>query len=120
MPFNPMEALRKARSPQPELAAKLGPVTQSGMPMLPGVGAFSGLKGLAEGGLEKVAPAASSWLGKASQPVAETLGETNPMFTPVGGEGLYNVAKQGLKRAVDPVEAAYTRILATMGKWDAT
>jgi len=49
-------------------------------------------------------------------PAQETLGESNPMFTPVGGEDLYNVAKTGLQKVMDPIEAAYHAILQKGGR----
>ena len=49
-------------------------------------------------------------------PVAETLGEVDPFHTPVGGEGLYNVARAGLRGIVDPVEEAYRALLSRGGK----
>lgn len=67
-------------------------------------------------GLKNVPPGASSQAVGASLPAVETLGEMNPQFTPAGGEAFYNMGKQALKSAVDPTEAAYKRILATMGR----
>lgn len=49
-------------------------------------------------------------------PAAETLGELNPMFTPVGGEGMFNLGKKTLAKVTDPAEAAYHRLLANGGR----
>lgn len=49
-------------------------------------------------------------------PVAETLGEMAPDFTPVGGEGLYNVARGGVRKATDAVESAYRALLQRGGR----
>lgn len=43
-------------------------------------------------------------------PISETLGEVNPMFTPQGGEGMFNASKvaQGIgDTAVDPLVEAF-------------
>lgn len=49
-------------------------------------------------------------------PVQETLGEWNPDFTPMGGEGMFNAAR-GLKaKAGDAAEQAYHAIMSTMGR----
>lgn len=49
-------------------------------------------------------------------PVAETLGEMSPEFTPAGGEGLYNVARGGVRKATDAVESAYHALLQRGGR----
>lgn len=49
-------------------------------------------------------------------PVAETLGEMAPDFTPVGGEGLYNVARGGVRKAGDAIESAYQSLLQRGGR----
>lgn len=49
-------------------------------------------------------------------PVQETLGEINPEFTAVGGEGLYNTGKEAMRGLMDPAVHAYMRILGTMGR----
>lgn len=46
----------------------------------------------------------------------ETLGETDPEFTPVGAENYYNVGKAGLQHAVDPALQAYKNLLAAGGR----
>lgn len=46
----------------------------------------------------------------------ETLGELNPEYTAVGGEGLYNIGKRAVQGLVDPAQQAYQRIMATMGR----
>ena len=69
--------------------------------------ALAGLRGALNPASE-----ASTYIG----PVQETLGETNPFYTPVGGEGLYNVARAGLRGIVDPVEEAYRALLSRGGK----
>lgn len=77
---------------------------------VPGVGEASAL-----GRVASEAPEAIQGLSKAI-PAAETLGESLPEFTAVGGEGLYNVAKGAVKGVMDPVEAAYARILSRGGR----
>lgn len=52
---------------------------------------------------------------RGAAPVAETLGEMAPDFTPVGGEGLYNVAKGATRKAGDSVDAAYQALMARLG-----
>lgn len=47
-------------------------------------------------------------------PPAETLGESNPEFTPVGAESLYNYAKAGLKHV--PKAEELVRYLGGMTK----
>lgn len=47
---------------------------------------------------------------------AETLGEGVAEFTPVGGEAMYNVARQGLQKAADPMESVYKAIMSKMGR----
>ncbi|SRR5258708_2077986 len=71
-------------------------------------GAFAGDRTV--GGLNSLASKA------ATSPAMQTLGEVNPEFTASGGEGLYNVAKTGLKKVIDPVESAYNRLLASGGR----
>lgn len=44
------------------------------------------------------------------------LGASNPEFTPVGEEGLYGLAKAGLRGIEGPVEKAYKNIMSRMGK----
>lgn len=68
-------------------------------------GTFAGDRSV--GGLNK--------LGNGIHPVQETLGEANPMFTPVGGEDMYNMGKNVPPRATDPVEAAYQRLKLSKG-----
>lgn len=48
-------------------------------------------------------------------PVQETLGEVHPDFTPVGGEGLYNVAKGAVLKAGDTAETAYRALMSKLG-----
>lgn len=50
-----------------------------------------------------------------SGPAQETLGEWHPDFTPMGGEGLYNVAKGGVRRAGDAIELAYHNLMPKFG-----
>jgi hypothetical protein len=48
---------------------------------------------------------------------AETLGEISPDFTAVGGEGIYNAARSGLRSTIpDPSEAAHARFLSQGGR----
>lgn len=50
---------------------------------------------------------------------AETLGERNAMFTPNGGEGMFNMAKKGLHEALpvqDPQESAFQALLKRGGR----
>ena len=106
MPFNPLDALKRARTPQPELETQLGEVTQSVMPMLPGP-ILASLKGLLRGRPPARLPPARQ--------AGETLGEVDPYFTPVGGEGLFNVARGGIGKATSPVEAAYQQLMSKLG-----
>lgn len=48
-------------------------------------------------------------------PVQETLGEYNPMHTPVGGEGLYNIGRGGVRKATDALESAYHNLMPRFG-----
>jgi len=54
--------------------------------------------------------------GLRHMPVAETLGEVSPEFTPQGGEALYNVGKGALGRTADPMESVYAKIMSRMGR----
>ena len=83
----------------------VGQAAQGAMKVAPD--ALAGLRGAFNPASE-----ASTYTG----PVAETLGETDPFHTPVGGEGLYNVAKAGLRGMVDPIEEAYRAIVAKGGR----
>jgi hypothetical protein len=125
---NPLDALRKAETigagPREQLVAKVNsiPVTQSIMPMLPG-SILNGLRGLIGDGLGlggKVAPKAIQAGSEASSysPVAETLGEINPEFTPAtsAGESMYNAGRQGIQKVIDPLEAAYQRLKMMGGR----
>lgn len=47
---------------------------------------------------------------------AKPLGELNPEFTASGAENAYNAGKAVVNRAIDPVTAAYNRILAAGGR----
>lgn len=48
---------------------------------------------------KKAATQAPGMMSKMSNPVvAETLGEMSPEFTPVGGEGMYNVGRQAMSK----------------------
>ena len=87
-------------------------------PLNIGIGAASGgLGGLLDSGAAGGASEAAGALApRMFNPVAETLGEVAPDFTPVGGEGLYNAGKAAAKPATDPVIEAYTRILANGGR----
>ncbi len=55
-------------------------------------------------------------LTRALAPRAETLGETTAEFTPQGGEGIYNIARPTGKQPIDPKDAAYLRVMGTMGR----
>lgn len=48
-------------------------------------------------------------------PVQETLGEVDPMFTPQGGEGMFNMGRSAPAPVRDPVEAAYQRLKLSKG-----
>lgn len=61
------------------------------------------------------APEVIQGLSRAIPRAAETLGEHLPEFTAQGGEEMYNLGRQGLGKVADPVEAAYQRIMGTMG-----
>jgi hypothetical protein len=64
------------------------------------------------GGLTKAAPRARK--------AVELLGETDPEFTAVGGEGMFNVGKGLVQKAgegiVNPLEQLYQRILQQGGR----
>ena len=111
MPNNPLEGLKRATGISAGPLDNLGPLSIAGMPILPGA-ILAPLRGLLGRGTGKLASEASHRLA----PVVETLGERNPMFTPLGGEGLYNVARQGLKKAADPLGAIYQKIMSGMGR----
>lgn len=103
---NPLDALKKASGIGPD-PLRSGVHLQGGMPMPPVTSMLAGLRD------------AMPMISEASEriaPVAETLGEINPQFTPAGGEGLYNVAKEGIKHPVDSALAAYHAILARGGR----
>lgn len=120
---DPLNGLRKATSisagpADPMVDVQGNPVpVQGAMPApfsLGSGGILAGLRGLFSGGAKEsmnMTPEITS-LGA---PV-ETLGERAADFTPVGGEGLYNVARTGLKKVMDPAEAAYHAILAKGGR----
>ena len=55
-------------------------------------------------------------LSEKFNPVAETLGEVDPYFTPVGGEALYNIGKGASKAVADPVYASYMKLLGKGGR----
>jgi hypothetical protein len=57
-----------------------------------------------------------SLLSRAVAPASEASSRMAPDFTPVGGEGLYNTGKAMLSKVMDPVEAAYHRILLSGGR----
>lgn len=48
-------------------------------------------------------------------PVQETLGETHPDFTPMGGEQMYNIARGGVHKAGDAALDAYHALIAKLG-----
>ncbi len=66
-------------------------------------------------GASRAVPRASEASSRMA-PVMETLGETNPEFTPMGGEGLYNVGKEAIHGLMDPALRAYTKLMGTMGR----
>lgn len=88
--------------------------------LIPGAGVVGrGGAALAE------APQAAAQFGKAGGAMAG-LAEAAPQalhdvaeFAPVGGESAWNAARGVAEKVTDPAEAAYKRILATMGKKDA-
>lgn len=120
---NPLEALKKASSigadPDAEMIHNPHNWTRAEMPLAPGAigGMTDSLKGLFRfspaneavmesmyqranpvfRGLEESGAFSGSRTINPAAPVRETLGELNPEFTPTGGEGLYNIAKAGLK-----------------------
>lgn len=49
------------------------------------------------------------------RPVAQTLGEVSPDFTPVGGEGMFNAARPSASPMPDAAAQAYHRILEQGG-----
>lgn len=86
---------------------------------------LAGLAGLAVPGLglgraAQAAPRAIRGLAGAipeAGPAVSGLGGTLPEFAPIGGEAAINAMRSGaVQRYIDPSEAAYTRILATMGR----
>lgn len=88
------------------LSAGARPVVQG----LQRAGAFAGDRTV--GGIHSLGTAA------ATSPAATTLGEVSPEFTPATetGQAMYNAGRQGMKQVTDPMEAAYARIKATMGR----
>lgn len=100
--MNPLEALRQYKL-RAGPALKDVEVKQSIMPFLPGAGGLLS-------GLKKATPAARKVM-----PAAETLGEIDPMFTPVGGEELFNVGRGAVRKLVDPMESVYAKIMSGMG-----
>lgn len=48
-------------------------------------------------------------------PIQETLGESNPDFTPVGGEGMFNIARGATRKAGDALESAYHNLMPRLG-----
>ena len=124
---NPQNAWQHAATIGPTGPQKAPPgETKIGMmPWVPpgGLGTIlAGLKGwlpgageVASGGILGRSRAIPGLVPKRYAPVAETLGEANPEFTAVGGEGMYNAARGRVQRAAEPVEAAYKRVMGTMG-----
>ena len=117
---NPLEALRKASSigPDPYGVSDI-PISRGEMPLGAPMKLIAGLRGLFSGLGKKMAPEALQGLqrGMSARPTAmETLGELNPEFTPVGGEGIYNVAKRGLQQIADPAMEAYHNLLRRGGR----
>jgi hypothetical protein len=103
--MNPLEALRQYQaraSADPELNNPDN-WKQGIMPFLPGAGGLLS-------GLKKATPVAQKVI-----PAAETLGEIDPMFTPVGGEELFNVGRGAVRKLVDPLESVYAKIMSGMG-----
>lgn len=104
--MNPLEALRQYQaraSADPELNNPDN-WKQGIMPFLPGAGGLLS-------GLKKATPVAQKVI-----PAAETLGEIDPMFTPVGGEAMYNLGR-GIKSAVDSIAPdTYLKYIAKIFK----
>lgn len=48
-------------------------------------------------------------------PVQETLGENHPDYTPMGGEGMFNIARSGVNGAKDALESAYHSLMPKFG-----
>lgn len=117
---NPLEALRQAQTIGDPWQAT--PVQLQDMMGPPGGGraALQGLRWLGGklgiGAAEKLVPGALQEASRGIPAAAETLGEQNPYFTPAGGEGMYNAAKQTLQKIVDPVEKAYNQLLQRGGR----
>lgn len=63
----------------------------------------------------KFAPKAIEGL-EAALPAGRALGELMPEFAAVGGEGAYNMGREAVKHAADPLEAVYRNILAKGGR----
>lgn len=83
---------------------------------IPGAGAAArGGAALAEAPQLAKAGGAMAGLAEAAPQALHDVAE----FAPVGGEGAWNAARGVAEKFTDPAEAAYKRILATMGKKDA-
>lgn len=85
---DPMSGLRRASSIGPAPLDSLPPVTQQSMGL-----PIPGPSKAAPGALQGLLGAVKPYLG----PIAETLGEVSPEFTPVGGEGMFNMARSAAK-----------------------
>lgn len=84
--------------------------------LVPGAGMIGrGGAALAEAPQVAKAGGAMAGLAEAAPQALHTAAE----FAPVGGEGAWNAARGMAEKVTDPAEAAYKRILATMGKKDA-
>ncbi len=59
--------------------------------------------------------ALSKMVRQYSGPVQETLGEINPFHTPVGGEGMYNMAHVKPNMAPSVEDGIYQRMLEKFG-----
>ena len=78
---------------------------------IPGMGRAAGAIGRAPGAVQGLRGGA-----KPAFQVAETLGERLPEFAAVGGEGMYNAARQGGRAIADPLESVYQNMLRQGGR----
>lgn len=82
-------ALGALKSLMPSPNDPVSALTPTPLAVLPG----GILRGLLGNGGEAIAPKALSEASHRIAPVAETLGEVSPEFTPVGREALHNIGK---------------------------
>lgn len=100
-------------------ANQFGSMASAAFPMMKMGGAIRGLTGAAGEAVESI-PNAIQGLkgglnlatkGTKAAPAMETLGEVNPEFTALGGEGMYNAGRPAARAVADPTEAALQRLM---------